>query len=294
MPCSLTSPLSNRLVGNHFYPVTDGSLGIYFVDVENTIVAHNFFIGDGAHCSWKNAGLGIDSSFSVKVTDNEFRGLNYSGVVLDNNTRPFSSRSVFVSNNLFEYVGIGFEIDGMVSVGAKNACEAIYIIGNQGYSCHNIAHVGVLGSNIANNVVIENNYLDIGYKGFRLYGNNYNVILRHNIMLNLTSTPSLETGTLIAEGNVGYRTSNSLLSGPFAVDSVGCNSVTVSHGLDYVPLAQDVQATIVEETDVDDYCAFITKVKDITSTQLTVDIYVQTASATFGATAKVSVRIENV
>ena len=34
------------------------------------------------------------------------------------------------------------------------------------------------------------------------------------------------------------------------------------------------------------------KIKDITATQLTVDVYVADASATGGATAKVSVRIQ--
>ncbi len=89
----------------------------------------------------------------------------------------------------------------------------------------------------------------------------------------------------------GSLTERNVLSGTFAIDSTGLKSVTITHGLFYTPPPEDVQATIVEDTDVDDWWGFITKVKDITDLTLTVDIYVLDASATGGATAKVSIKI---
>jgi len=83
---------------------------------------------------------------------------------------------------------------------------------------------------------------------------------------------------------------NDILSGTFAIDGVALRTVTINHVLAGTPAAQHVQATISEDSDLDDWWGFITKVKDITATQISVDIYVLDASATGGATAKVAVR----
>ncbi len=129
---------------------------------------------------------------------------------------------------------------------------------------------------------------------------NGNASLAFNV-LSSASVTNIYTGSYIRSIRVNFdeqywlaTVKKAVLSGTFAIDSTGLKTVTISHGCSFTPEPEDIQATIVENTDVDDWWGYITKVKDITSTQLSVDVYVADDSATGGATAKVSVWIMRV
>lgn len=89
-----------------------------------------------------------------------------------------------------------------------------------------------------------------------------------------------------------YVNVNNVLSGTFDITAPGLKSVTVTHGCGYTPAAQDIQVTIVEDTNAgEDWWAYVVKVRDIGSTTFVVDVYVADETATGGATAKLSCRI---
>src|SRR3990167_11023737 len=82
-----------------------------------------------------------------------------------------------------------------------------------------------------------------------------------------------------------------LLSGTFAIDSMGIKTVTVAHGLVYSPALQDCQLTVVEETNVDDWTYNLLKVESVDATNIVAKINVSTASGTGGATAKLALHL---
>lgn len=91
--------------------------------------------------------------------------------------------------------------------------------------------------------------------------------------------------------NSGFATENSVLSGTFAIDSVGVKTVTIAHGLDVTPAKQDIAISVVEETDVDDWRFDLLKVDTIGAVNVTVKVNVCQASATAGATARIALRV---
>jgi hypothetical protein len=82
-----------------------------------------------------------------------------------------------------------------------------------------------------------------------------------------------------------------LLSGTFAIDSTGVKTITTAHGLNLAPDIQDVQLTISENTNVDDFAVGYVKVESVDSTNVVAKANVTTASATGGATAKLNILI---
>lgn len=123
-------------------------------------------------------------------------------------------------------------------------------------------------------------------------GANSNIFF-FNDLTNIVASPKLTNDGTSNRffKNFGYVTENQVLSGTIAVDSTGYKTVTVSHGCSYTPSAQDIQVTLVEDTDVDDYYVSQPKVRDISSTQLTIQTYVIAASSTGSSTAKFAVKI---
>lgn len=80
-----------------------------------------------------------------------------------------------------------------------------------------------------------------------------------------------------------------LLSATFAIDSTGVKTVTTAHGLPTTPSIEDVQVSITEDTDVDDWAFDLLKVESVDATNVVCKINVSTASATGGATAKLAI-----
>jgi hypothetical protein len=82
-----------------------------------------------------------------------------------------------------------------------------------------------------------------------------------------------------------------LLSGTFAIDSTGVKTITTAHGLNLAPDIQDVQLTISENTNVDDFAVGYVKVESVDSTNVVAKVNVTTASGTAAATAKLNILI---
>jgi hypothetical protein len=82
-----------------------------------------------------------------------------------------------------------------------------------------------------------------------------------------------------------------LLSGTFAIDSTGVKTITVAHGLNLAPDIQDVQLTVSELTNVDDYAFGYVKVESVDATNVVAKVNVTTASGTASATAKLNILV---
>jgi hypothetical protein len=82
-----------------------------------------------------------------------------------------------------------------------------------------------------------------------------------------------------------------LLSATFAIDSTGVKTITTAHGLNLAPDIQDVQLTVSEVTNVDDYAFGFVKVDSVDATNVVAKVNVTTASGTASATAKLNILI---
>jgi hypothetical protein len=82
-----------------------------------------------------------------------------------------------------------------------------------------------------------------------------------------------------------------LLSGTFAIDSTGVKTITTAHGLNLAPDIQDVQLTVSELTNVDDYAFGYVKVESVDATNVVAKVNVTTASGTASATAKLNILV---
>ena len=82
-----------------------------------------------------------------------------------------------------------------------------------------------------------------------------------------------------------------LLSGTFAIDSTGIKTVTTAHGLSVTPSIQDVQVSVTEDSNVDDWAFNLLKVESVDATNIVCKLNVSTASATGGATAKLAILV---
>jgi len=117
------------------------------------------------------------------------------------------------------------------------------------------------------------------------------IYVKNNIIVGDGWVTAKISGGTVVKHNIGYVTENSVLSDPFAIDSVGLKTITIPHGLDVTPNLQDIAISVVEETDVDDWEYSLLKVDSVDATNVVVKIYVSTASATAGATARIALRV---
>ena len=83
----------------------------------------------------------------------------------------------------------------------------------------------------------------------------------------------------------------SLLSLPFAIDSIGIKTITVAHGLTFTPNIHDIQATVVKDSPVDDWGYNLLKIEHLDAINIIVKINVSLASSIVGATVKLSLLI---
>jgi len=121
-----------------------------------------------------------------------------------------------------------------------------------------------------------------------------------NIQLNDGEVPSGKTlgdnsaNTTIRLHNViNYTTKTVLVSDALAVDSTGTRNFSLTHGLPFTPRLQDVQITVSRDSGAaGDHRITLLQVDAVTSTVITGRAVVTTASATVGATVKVTAKIE--
>ena len=97
-----------------------------------------------------------------------------------------------------------------------------------------------------------------------------------------------------ADPHTGYLRESmvkTVLSGTFAIDSTGVKTITTAHGLSVTPDIQDVQLTVTEDSNVDDWAFDLLKVESVDATNVVAKLNVSTASATGGATAKLAILV---
>lgn len=81
-----------------------------------------------------------------------------------------------------------------------------------------------------------------------------------------------------------------IVSNSFAIDSTGLRTLTMAHGFSgTVPLINEVQLTVNEVDDVDDWAYDLLKVVSVDGTNIVARINVSTASLTANASAKLGV-----
>jgi hypothetical protein len=95
----------------------------------------------------------------------------------------------------------------------------------------------------------------------------------------------------VSEPAVSITAITTLLSGTFAIDSTGVKTVTTAHGLSVTPAIQDVQVSVTEDSNVDDWAFDLLKVESVDATNVVCKIRVSTASATGSATAKLALLV---
>jgi hypothetical protein len=86
----------------------------------------------------------------------------------------------------------------------------------------------------------------------------------------------------------GVRTRSRIQSGTFAIDSTGVKTVTVAHALHVTPAIDDIVATVSSTTTTDQRLSAV-EITAVDATNVTLKVYVSTASGTGGATAKLTV-----
>ncbi len=91
--------------------------------------------------------------------------------------------------------------------------------------------------------------------------------------------------------NFGYKTENNVNSPTFAIDSTGLKTVTIPHGLSITPNVEDIAITVNKNTNVTDWAYNLIIIDSVDATNVVIKINVSTASATGGATAKLSLRV---
>ena len=107
----------------------------------------------------------------------------------------------------------------------------------------------------------------------------------------ITITDGGANGALTIAAASGITKATTLLSATFAIDSTGVKTVTTAHGLSSTPAIQDIQLTVTEDSNVDDWAFNLLKVESVDGTNVVAKINVSTASATGGATAKLAIMI---
>ena len=82
-----------------------------------------------------------------------------------------------------------------------------------------------------------------------------------------------------------------LQSGTFAIDSTGVKTVTTAHNLLITPEIYNVQVSVTENTDVDDWAFDLLKIESVDATNVVCKINVSTASGTAAATARLAILV---
>lgn len=140
------------------------------------------------------------------------------------------------------------------------------------------------------NAVIADNQVDGTYP-IRVLHNS--AATRCFVYLNRLESGSLPSFSAVTRiwNNENYVTENIVYSDAFAIDAVALKTLTMAHGCDFTPYLPHVQLTVIEDTDVDDWGYDLLKVDSVDATNVVAKIHVSIASATGGATAKLSMRI---
>jgi hypothetical protein len=125
---------------------------------------------------------------------------------------------------------------------------------------------------------------------------------RNNLCLSVfvPSGGSVATGNLptssdrfdiLSNGDVVSKTYETYTSN-FAVDSVGVKTVTINHNMTFLPTQKQIIASLGKNSGATDYAIDFMRIGTITSSSISVEVKVSSASATGGATARVLLSVD--
>jgi hypothetical protein len=173
-------------------------------------------------------------------------------------------------------VEIGSVTFGDNSGGTDNTYSSIY--------CHRDGAYGLNGLNFHDNYFYEPSakYILEAANTTGTFHNNYIGLAGHGKVS--------ATGFKYKE-NYGYVTESTVQSATFDISSTGQKNLTIAHGLDVTPATCDIAATI-QQANIFDFVVNVLDVHAADATNVTVIVYIGTASGTPGKTATVSLNIQ--
>lgn len=269
LACSRNWILNNEI--DHYY---DDS-GIVAYGEETDLCYDNKIVNNVIH-DGGNWGISFYSAYDYLVVGNTVRDASTSGII------GAAARRTVIGSNFVEVCGEGINLCGSDNSILDNKCfsstigdgiklpfwcSSTQIIGNRVYgnagSGINLDQATVDGTLVSLNVV---------------WGNTGVGIINNGVNSIITKNP-------------GFVTENSVLSPAFAIDGVALVTVTIPHGLAVTPAIEDCSLTVVEDTNVDDWGYNLLKVDNVGAVNVVAKVNVSVASATGGATAKLSLRV---
>ena len=128
--------------------------------------------------------------------------------------------------------------------------------------------------------------------GIEIYKDGLNWVVRELTGgTGITITDGGANGALTIAASSGITAATTLLSADFAIDGIAVVTVTTAHGLSSTPNIQDVQLTVSESTNVDDWAYGFVKVESVDATNVVAKVSILAASLTVGAKAKLNILV---
>lgn len=239
-----------------------------------------------------------------------------------------NTRYGFIPYSEAAFIGCNFDTNGVQAIRIYGTVTLNLIEGCQFHE--NLGHCIMLTSGATNNVITGNtiwlNQVDTDdtYAGIYIGSDCTDNLVANNVIRGLITAGkapkygiyigstalrnsvtdniiigTYRTATLLNLGgdtnrikcNIGFVTENTVLSPAFAIDGVATVTVTIPHGLAITPAIQDCSLTVLENTNVDDWGYNLVKVDSVGAVNVVAKVNVSVASATGGATAKLSLRV---
>lgn len=216
------------------------------------------------------------NSYTIDIDHNYIQDVAGDAIHLINH-----SHDNFIHDNLFS----GISGANHYAVSVDPTCCGNWILHNHadacwgGYICYGVA-----------NQFISNGAESITGTSLYIHGVAVDTIVSYNGFDPTPTVTNLSTTTHFFR-NRNYVTENSVLSPAFAIDAVALVTVTIPHGLAVTPAIEDCTLTVVEDTNVDDWGYDLLKVDNVGVANVVAKVNVSVASATGGATAKLSLRV---
>lgn len=304
--------ISNVLIDSHGLSGVAGQTGI---DVRGPASLSNITVknvpSNGAGIRFRNGEtVDIHGLGGHKSSLNGFR--IYAGGKATNIGLANIARDVQVSNGYVYGFTIGVETLARGMVGANIICEECDTGFNLDQSapeissdtkltnCHAIRATPAAGmrgfkigsSGAAISAPVINSCISTGgVEGLNIGANVVDAVIVDTNLTGNTSPVSDSSTSAHYSKNKGYKTESVLLSAGLAIDSTGTKSDTIAHGLQVTPSIQSCALSLVRVSAVTDPIFGYWWVESTDATNVTVRLRVTTASATGGATCKLSLNI---
>lgn len=273
---------------------------VYLYNLHDSVISDNYIEGAQA------AGIAISSGINIKIKDNTLKNclqtLIYNGVITFSNR--FTCYDALIEGNTIELPNVatgnrhGIVISGETY--AVNSTSEVRVKGNRIYGVSDNPGHGIYihGSGAAAKnvyrVLVSQNHINRVACGVVFVNALDSRIVRNTLTLCSGTAPIIGLSVadnIRARDNIGFVTENVVLSPAFAIDAVALVTVTIPHGLAITPAIEDCSLTIVEDTNVDDWGYNLLKVDSVGAANVVAKVNVSVASATGGATAKLSLRV---